>query len=76
MIPDKVKNLIAKEYGIDESTLTLETRLQEDLNVDSLDSVELVMRLEDEFGFKISDDEANGLRTVGDITTFVTQKLG
>jgi acyl carrier protein len=74
MISEQVHALIAKEYSVDPSILTADTRLVEDLNIDSLDAVELVMRLEDTFQFKITDEEAQRLKTVGAIVELVTAK--
>jgi acyl carrier protein len=75
MVFEKVKQMIAKEFNIDAKTLTKETRLEEDLNIDSLDAVELVMGLEDIFGVAISDQEAATFKTVGEITDFVASKI-
>jgi acyl carrier protein len=74
MIIDQVKALIAKEYGVAAEKLTLSTRLVDDLGIDSLDAVELMMRIEDTFAFKIADDEAQALKTVDDIVRLVTAK--
>jgi len=74
MILDQVTSLIAKEYNVDAAKLAPSTRLVEDLNVDSLDAVELMMRIEDVFNFKISDQEAQTLKTVEDIVRLVTAR--
>ena len=71
MILEKVKKLIASELMVDESKITLESSLSEDLGADSLDAVELIMALEDEFGVTVSDDVAQSIRTVGDIVELV-----
>jgi len=68
---EKVKAIIAKELNIDESKITLESSLSEDLGADSLDAVELIMALEDEFGVEVNDDDAQGIKTVGDIVALV-----
>lgn len=68
---EKVKAIIANELNIDESKITLESSLSEDLGADSLDAVELIMALEDEFGVQVSDDDAQSIRTVGDIVALV-----
>lgn len=64
---EKVRKLIAEELSIDESKITLESRLSEDLGADSLDAVELIMALEDEFGVQVENEDAQNIRTVGDI---------
>lgn len=76
MVLQKVTQMIAKEFNLDISTLNRETRLEEDLSIDSLDAVELVMGLEDTFNVAISDLEAQGLKTVGQIADFVAAKIG
>lgn len=68
---EKVRAIIANELNIDESKVTLEASLSEDLGADSLDAVELIMALEDEFGVTVSDDDAQSIRTVGDIVALV-----
>jgi len=63
---DKVKEIIAKELEVDVKQLTGEAKFVEDLGADSLDIVELVMALEEEFGIDIADEDADKLKTVGD----------
>jgi len=71
MIFAKVARMIADKFKLDADTLTMETKLKDDLNIDSLDSVELVMELEEAFGLSIKDEEAATLRTVGDIVNYI-----
>ncbi|HHX78681.1 MAG TPA: acyl carrier protein [Acholeplasmataceae bacterium] len=71
MIFEKVKKLIAKELDVSESKITMETCLSEDLGADSLDAVELVMALEDEFEIAVSDDDAQNLNTVKAIVEYI-----
>lgn len=71
MVFEKVKKLIAKELDVSESKITLETRLSEDLGADSLDAVELVMALEDEFELSVSDDDAQNLNSVKAIVEYI-----
>ena len=73
---EKVKAIIAKELNIDESKITLESSLSEDLGADSLDLVELLMTLEDEFNVTVSDDEAIKLKTVEDIVKIIEATQG
>ncbi len=68
---EKVRAIIANELNIDESKITLDSTLSEDLGADSLDAVELIMALEDEFGVQVSDEDAQGIQTVGDIVKLV-----
>lgn len=62
---ERVRKIAAEQLGADESEITMESSFIEDLNADSLDIVELIMSLEEEFGMEISDEEAEGLLTVG-----------
>ena len=70
-IPNKVKKIVADHLGIDESKVTEEASFIDDLGADSLDTVELVMAFEEEFGSEISDNEAEKILTVGDAIKFI-----
>lgn len=74
MILQQVTEIIAHDFHVKPETISLETRLREDLNVDSLDAVELIMTLEDKFGITIADSEATALKTVGDIVKYIESK--
>ena len=71
MIFEKVKEVIANQLELDPETITPETNLIDDIGADSLDIVELIMELEDEFGIKISDEDAVKLDTVGRICDYL-----
>lgn len=75
MIFEKIKKIIVEELGIDEETIKMETNLQEDLGADSLDAVELIMSIEDEFDIMVSDDAAEELKTVGQLVKFIESEL-
>jgi len=68
---EKVRNALAKQFELDPETITAETNLIDDLGADSLDVVELIMSLEDEFGIAISDEDAAQLYTVGRIVDYL-----
>lgn len=68
---DKVKVIIVDLLGVDEEKVTTEARFREDLEADSLDLVELIMALEDEFGGEISDEEAQEITTVGEAVSYL-----
>ncbi|EMY78147.1 MULTISPECIES: acyl carrier protein [Leptospira] len=70
---EKVKSIIVEQLGVDESEVTPEAHFIDDLGADSLDTVELVMALEEEFGIEISDEDAEKIQTVGDVTKFIDQ---
>ena len=69
---EKVKSIISEQLSIDNvDSITLDTSLTEDLEADSLDAVEVIMALEDEFGIEIPDEEAEHFKTIGDICKFI-----
>ena len=75
-ISNKVKKIVADHLGIDEAKVTDESSFIDDLGADSLDTVELVMAFEEEFGSEISDSEAEKILTVGDAVKFImTNKI-
>ena len=75
-IADKVRNIIAEQLGVKPEEVTPEAKFIDDLGADSLDTVELVMALEEEFGIEIPDEEAEKLVTVGDATRYIEEKNG
>ena len=72
---DKVKEIIIDKLGIDDGKITMEAKFIDDLGADSLDTVELIMQFEEEFGIEIPDDEAEGLLSVGQAVDYITNKL-
>jgi len=70
---DKIKAIIVEQLGVDESEVTPEAHFIDDLGADSLDTVELVMALEEEFGIEISDEEAEKIQTVGDVAKYIDE---
>lgn len=72
---ERVKAIIVEQLGADEEKVIPEARFREDLEADSLDLVELIMAFEEEFGGEISDDEAQGITTVGEAVAYIGKHL-
>jgi acyl carrier protein len=75
-IEAKVIDIVAEQMGADKAKITAQTSFVEDLNADSLDTVELVMEFEDEFETSIPDDQAEKIQTVGQAVAFIKQANG
>ena len=69
----KMKKIIADQLGVDEAEITMESSFIDDLGADSLDTVELVMQLEEEYGLEISDEDAEKIKTVGDVVKYIEE---
>ena len=74
-LEERVKNLVISQLGVDAEKVTTDSSFIDDLGADSLDTVELVMAFEEEFDMEISDDEAQKLRTVGDVVNYLKDKV-
>jgi acyl carrier protein len=72
-IMGKVKKIISEQLGVDEGEVTNESHFIDDLGADSLDTVELVMALEEEFGIEIPDEDAEKIQTVGDVQKYIEE---
>ena len=72
---DKIKEIIIDKLGVEDSKITMEAKFVEDLGADSLDTVELIMQFEEEFGIEIPDEEAEGLLSVGQAIDYIVNKL-
>ncbi len=75
-IADKVKAIVVEQLGVSEDQVTPDAKFIDDLGADSLDQVELVMALEEEFGSDIPDEDAEKLQTVGDAISYIEGKEG
>jgi len=72
-IVDKVKDIIIEQLGVEEAEVKMESSFVDDLGADSLDIVELVMALEEEFDLEIPDEDAEKIRTVGDAVKYIQE---
>lgn len=72
---DRVKGIVVELLGVDGDKVTPEARFREDLEADSLDLVELIMKIEEEFGGEISDEEAQKITTVGEVVTYIDTRM-
>lgn len=70
---DKIKEIIIEQLQVEESEITMDTNLMKDLSADSLDAVEIIMAIEDEYGIEIPDEEAETIQTVADLVRFVEE---
>lgn len=71
MVFEKVKTIVAQQLGANADEITMDSTFIEDLGADSLDVVELVMALEDEFDMEIDEDEAENISTIGDVVEYI-----
>ncbi|MCM2263617.1 MAG: acyl carrier protein [Desulfuromonadales bacterium] len=72
-IAERVKQIVAEQLGVDEDQVTAEASFMDDLGADSLDTVELVMALEEEFDIEIPDEDAEKIQTVQDAVDYITE---
>lgn len=71
MVLDQIKKILVETMNIEEEKITLDAKLKDDLNLDSLDSVELIMSAEEEFGIEIPDEDVMNFKTVNDIVNYI-----
>ncbi len=76
MVFDKIREIISEELDIDVNKITSDSSLVDDFDADSLDVVDIVMSIEDEFAVEIPDDAAETFKTVGDVVKYVEDNLG
>ncbi len=75
MVFEKIKKLLADQLDVDEDDMTMETNIAKDLGADSLDVVELLMSIEDEFEVEIPDEEIENIRTIGELTEYIQKNI-
>ena len=75
MVLEKIKVILAEQFDVEEDSLKNDTDLQDDLGADSLDVVDLLMSIEDEFEIEIPDEEIENIRTVGDLVNYIESNI-
>lgn len=75
MVLEKVKAILCNQFDVEEDTITTDTRLEDDLGADSLDVVDLLMSLEDEFDVEIQDEDIEKIQTVGDLVSYIEEHM-
>ena len=75
MVLEKVKAILSEQFDVEEASITAETRISEDLGADSLDVVDLLMSLEDEFEVEVPDDEIENIKTVGELVKYIESNM-
>jgi len=73
MVFDKIKDIIIDQLQVEESDVDMDTNLMKDLSADSLDAVEIIMAIEEEFGIEIPDEDAENFQTVADLVKYVEE---
>lgn len=72
---EKIREIIVEQLGVEESAVALDTHLMKDLEADSLDAVEIIMAIEDEFEIEVPDEDAEKFQSVGDIIKYVEERI-
>lgn len=75
MVLEKLSKIIADQLGMEQSKIMQTTSLKEDLQADSLDIVEIIMSIEEEFGIQVDDDDALAFKTVGDVVSYIESNM-
>lgn len=71
MVLEKVRKILSEQFSVDENTITENTNIAEDLGADSLDVVDILMSIEDEFEIEVPDEEIDKIRTVGELVNYI-----
>ena len=75
MVFEKIKEILAEQLDADPEEMTMDTKIAEDLEADSLDVVQLLMSIEDEFEVEIPDEEIENMKTIGDVVEYIQSKM-
>ncbi len=76
MVFEKIKQLLAEQFGVEEDSVTMDMTFTDDLNADSLDIVELIMAIEEEFDITVNDEDMENVKTVGDVVNYINEICG
>ncbi len=76
MVFDKIKEILALQLDANADDMTMDTKITDELGADSLDIVEMIMSVEDEFNIEIPDDQLEGLKTIGDVVEYIQNAIG
>lgn len=75
MVFEKLKEVLVEEIGVDPEDVTMDSNMVTDIGADSLDIVQLLIRMEKVYGFKFSDEEMKNVKTVGDVVRYIEEKI-
>ncbi len=75
MVLEKVQNIVSAQFDVDKNTITMDTNIEDDLGADSLDVVDMLMSLEDEFDVEIPDEQIDKIRTVGQLVSYIEEHM-
>ena len=75
MVLDKVKNILSAQFEVEADSISENTNIEDDLGADSLDVVDMLMSLEDEFDVEIPDEEIENIRTVGEVVAYIEEHM-
>ncbi len=75
MVFEKLKEVLVEEIGVDPEDVTMDSNMVTDIGADSLDIVQLLIKMEKEYGFKFSDEEMKNVKTVGDVVRYIEEKI-
>lgn len=75
MVFEKIQAIVSSQFDVDKATVTMDTNIEDDLGADSLDVVDMLMSLEDEFDVEIPDEEIENIRSVGELVAYIEEHM-
>lgn len=76
MVFDEIVSILSSQYGFDKSEITMDTNILDDLHIDSIDMVDLIMTIEDEYGIAVEDEDMENIATIRDIVSYIENAVG